>query len=294
MTVKKALEWATKELEKAHTHDPAGCAKFLLRHALEKALSSKQSAVSIDTLITTDPDLSLNTYCLSLFRQMIDRRVHHEPVWYITNEAFFWRDIFFVDEHVLIPRPETELVVFEAQKIIKKRYKDRRYTIADIGTGCGAIALSLARELGSRAKIYATDISADAIEVAKINAKKLRVQSIKFLTGDALDPLQESVDLIVGNPPYIETGGIGGLSYDIHHFEPRVALDGGQDGLDVHRQILREAAAGKLKKGGVVVLEIGWNQGKKIAGEAKKYFPKAKISVGKDYDGNDRVLVVVT
>lgn len=306
MTVKQALEWGQKRLDDAGTHDPKGCTKFLLRHAVGD---------NVETIVVTDPERTLGDEALDRLRTMVDRRIHHEPVWYVTEEAYFWRDAFYVDDRVLIPRPETELVVEEALRIINREsttntrsriYANRSYSrrfvsnsrrlaVVDVGTGCGAIALSLARELGAGAKIYATDISPDAIAVAKENIRRHKMDgTITTLVGDALHPLPEPPDLIVGNPPYIPSSEIGGLSYDVHHFEPRIALDGGPDGLDVHRKIFRQASQGKLKKGGAIVLETGWDQGKLASEAAKKYFPEADIRIVKDYAEKDRIVVVTT
>ncbi len=275
-----------------------------------------------------DPGLVLSSEDLELFKVMLLRRTLHEPAWYITNEAYFWKDAFYVDERVLIPRPETELLVETALAEIRQRRTthrlqltrqkarcesrasshELRLSIIDVGTGAGAIAISLARELhklethksrdSSKRNdqapfaIYASDISPDAIEVAKLNAKRIEVERyITFLVGDALDPLHKKVDFIIGNPPYIPTATIGGLSYDIHHFEPRVALDGGSDGLDVHRKILEKAPA-LLNKGGSVFLEIGHNQKDGAYKIAIAHFPTARVAIIKDYNGSDRVLCI--
>jgi release factor glutamine methyltransferase len=331
MTIRAALNFGINELTKAHTHDPEGCAKFLLRHALELALSNKHQALSLETQLLVKPNLMLNTECLSLFKEMLDRRVRHEPVWYITNEAYFWRDTFYVDGRVLIPRPETELVVEKALEWMYPQLATRqsqlaqqslrgelpvpsresRFSIFDVGTGAGVIAISLARELlealethessdsserSDRAPftIYASDISSDAIEVAKLNARRIGVEQLmRFHAGDALDPLPHSVDLVIGNPPYIRSDEIGSLAYDIHHFEPRIALDGGRDGLDVHRKILALAPK-KLKKSGAIFLEIGYDQGEMASTIARCCFPRSDVSVKKDDEGNDRIILVKT
>lgn len=316
MTIQKALKFGFIELKKAQTYDPAGCATFLLRHALEKAMSNKKLAMNLHALLMTEPQYELPKPIFDSFMLMVRRRAKHEPAWYITNEAYFWRDAFYVDGRVLIPRPETELLVEKALKRIRQQLTTRKsqlagqkmkndsrfeshkslFSIVDVGTGSGVVALSLLRELTGSHPImmYASDASAEAIEVAKINAARLGFgDEIEFLVGDALEPLRAPVDLIVGNPPYIPSGTIGGLSYDIHHFEPRVALDGGPDGLDVHRKILDQARK-KLKKGGAIFLEIGHDQGGMASQMARRCFPRAEISVKKDYQGNDRILEITT
>ena len=320
MTIKEAVECGTEELKRAHTHDPDGCAKFFLRHVLDK---------NPDLATLTDPTRRLTNEQEKKYRDMLLRRRLHEPVWYITKEAYFWKDAFFVDERVLIPRPETEILVekvldwVQAQSgnsergTAKKTFTDHRsrFTVIDVGTGSGEIAISLAREMREMSEIrdsrkrqsrqtwpsdramftiYASDISPDAIEVAKFNAKRIGVERfITFLVGDALDPFTEKVDIIVGNPPYVPTEVVGGLAYDIHHFEPRVALDGGADGLDVHRKILKKARK-LIRSGGAIFLEIGHDQGKLAQKIASEHFPAAETEIIKDYDKNDRVLSVKT
>lgn len=320
MTIRQAVDAGVNELAAAHTHNPEGCAKFLLRHILGE---------DPQKILLTRSDIDLSPEQERLYRGLLERRRLHEPVWYITNEAYFWEDTFYVDERVLIPRPETELLVeFSLAEMRRqmatrksplarqKRYGESkvtsrklRFSLIDVGTGSGEIAISLAREMmemremrdwrnsnkrsdHASVKIYASDISADAIEVAKHNAKRIGVERfITFLVGDALDPLPGPVDLIVGNPPYVPTGAVGGLSYDIHHFEPREALDGGADGLDVHRKILKKAEK-FTRSGGAIFLEIGHDQGEKVRKIAAKHFPAAKIEIIKDYDNNDRVLSI--
>jgi len=282
MTVQQAIDLGIGELTKAHTHDPEGCANFLLRHVLDE---------SLEQITLVEPGRQLTKEQEKKYRDMLLRRKLREPVWYITNEAFFWHDPFYVDGRVLIPRPETELLVETVLDFVKQSLP-KRSRVIDVGTGSGAIAISLFKELRTLDAVdtfYASDVSPEAIEVAKRNAGILDVPDIQFLIGDALEPLKKKVDLIIGNPPYVPTETVGGLSYDIHHFEPRVALDGGKDGLDIHRKILKQAKT-KLKQGGAIFLEIGHDQGNACKKIAQEVFPEAQITILKDYDANDRIL----
>jgi release factor glutamine methyltransferase len=294
MTIRHAVDLGIRELQAAHTHDPEGCARFLLRHVLQRS-SPQSSTIGLEIILVTNPDFLLSTKDIGLYKDMLLRRKLREPVWYITREAYFWKDEFYVDHRVLIPRPETELLVEKAITWITDRTGGKPFTVIDVGTGAGAIAISLYKELVgfSPITVYASDISPEAIEVAQENARRLGADRIQCIVGDALEPFSQPVDLVIGNPPYIPTESIGGLSYDIHHFEPRVALDGGIDGLDVHRKIL-EKAKKLIRSGGAIFLEIGRGQGPWARKIASTYFPTAIIEVTKDYDGNDRILFVQT
>ena len=179
-----------------------------------------------------DLDRELSPEKDEAFRQLLERRLSGEPAAYITGHREFYGLDFYVDPRVLIPRPESELLVEKALGLAQEHTLS---TIADVGTGCGAIAISLALKL-PQAKIYATDISAPALEVARFNCQKHGVQKICLLQGDMLDPLPEPVDLIVANLPYVRESELAGV-----RFEPRLALDGGSDGLGKIRRLCRQA-----------------------------------------------------
>ncbi len=199
----------------------------------------------------------------------------------------------------MIPRPETELLIETVLKKIpnKSQISNGKIIIADVGTGCGNIAITLAKELLKRkitAKIYATDISKKALLVARTNVKNFNLsKTIKLLQGNLLEPLKEKVDIIVANLPYIPHNEINTLALDAHHFEPRVALDGGEKGLELNKSLLKTASK-KLKKGGKIFLEVGYNQGKDITKLTKRHLPNSKVTVKKDYSNLDRIVIIET
>ncbi len=228
------------------------------------------------------------------FKHLLERRIRGEPAAYIVGHREFFGHDFQVDRRVLISRPETELLVETALEFARGRFAypvELPLIIADIGTGCGAIAISLALRL-PQAKIYATDISKEALAVAKLNCEKHRVGAqVDFLWGDMLDPLPEPVHLMVANLPYVKDVELEQLSLEIREFEPRIALAGGPDGLDKIRQLLA-GAKGKLRAGGAILVEIGPGQSQEVVKLAKRCFPTPEVQVKKDLGGQDRVVAV--
>jgi len=218
------------------------------------------------------------------FWHLVQRRLSGEPAAYIAGHREFYGLDFLVDRRVLIPRPETELLV---EKAIGLAQTHAIATVADIGTGCGAIAISLALNL-PRIKIYASDVATDALEVARINCEKHGVAGrIQLLPGDMLAPLPEPVDLILANLPYVteqETSQAG-----LADFEPLIALNGGSDGLDGIRR-LGEQATDKLNPQGGMLLEIGWGQGRAVTNLLRRNFPSASLEIIPDLQGIERVI----
>ncbi|HKA32084.1 MAG TPA: peptide chain release factor N(5)-glutamine methyltransferase [Candidatus Binatia bacterium] len=208
-------------------------------------------------------DLTFDEATLARFCALIARRASGEPVSYIIGRREFWSLDFIVTPAVLTPRPETELLVETALKLLAAMASPR---ILDLGTGSGAIAVALAKEIPN-AEIFATDISEEALEIARANAQRHGVEDgIRFVRGDLFAPLAEvRFDAIVSNPPYIKSDDIAALPRDVRDFEPRIALDGGADGLDFYRRIAREAAR-HLTAGGFVAVEIGAGMGEEVAG----------------------------
>ncbi len=194
------------------------------------------------------------------FNKLINRRSLKEPIAYILKKKEFWSKSFYVDKSTLIPRPETELMVEEIIKI----YKDKSISIVDIGTGCGCILISLLSELKDSYGI-GIDISNKAIKIAKKNALNHNIKgNIKFLTRSFTNLFNYNVDLVVSNPPYIVKKDIKNLDECIKNFEPKIALDGGKDGLDLIKKVIYKARE-ILKIKGILALELGNEQINKVS-----------------------------
>ena len=221
---------------------------------LSKSLNKSREEILINL------DQNINKKSLTDFNEYLIRRSKKEPIAYLLEEKEFWSKKFFVNKDTLIPRPETELLVEKLVAIFKKK----RITILDIGTGTGCIIISLLSELKKSAGT-AVDISSKAIMVAKKNARKFKLYDrIKFLNKPFEDLYVEKFDLIVSNPPYIKRADIKNLSEDIKKFEPRMALDGGNDGLDLIKKVIYKSKK-ILKINGMLALEIGNEQIKRVS-----------------------------
>ena len=246
---------------------------------LSKILNKKREQI----LINLDQKISQKKFFM--YKRLIQRRSRNEPIAYIMEEKEFWSKNFFVNRDTLIPRPETELMVEEIIEIFKKK----RISILDIGTGSGCILISLLSELNN-SKGLGIDISKKALIVAKKNSKKHKIQSnIKFLNKSLDAKFNEKFDLIVSNPPYIKSSEIKNLREDIKKYEPRIALDGGNDGLDLIKKVIYKTKY-ILKVNGMLSLEIGNEQFKKVSEILiKKNF---KIDhIVKDYKDNIRCII---
>lgn len=271
MSLKQALSHARGILTQKNIEDtPLEC-ELLLRHVL--GISRTQLYLDLDRKLSPKQE--------EAFWQLVKRRLNGEPTAYITGHSEFYGLDFYVDPNVLIPRPESELLV---EKAISLAQNHPLSTIAESGTGCGAIAISLALSL-PEAKIYATDISAPALKVALINCQTHGViDRVYLLHGDMLDPLPEPVDLIIANLPYVRGSELAGV-----RFEPRLALDGGSDGLWKIRQLCRKVG-GKLQPGGSLLLEIGQGQARAVTTLLNTLFPNGKTEVMADLSGIERVV----
>ena len=274
MTLKQALSQTRGILAANNIEDAPLESELLLRHTLK--ISRVQLYLDLSRELSPKQE--------KIFWHLIKRRLNGEPTAYITGHREFYGLDFYVNPGVLIPRPESELLV---EKAINLAYQRPISTIAEIGTGCGAIAISLALNL-PEAKIYATDISDPALKVALFNCQKHGVANrICLLQGNMLDPLLEPVDLIVANLPYVKeselsrTGTAG--------FEPIVALDGGAAGLEKIRQLCQQAGS-KLRSRGCLLLEIGQGQGKAVTTLLRSLFPSVAVEVTPDLSGIERVV----
>ncbi len=216
------------------------------------------------------------------FLFLLDRRMAGEPIAYLCGEKEFMSCRFFVNSGVLIPRGDTECVVESAASLLKTKEP----AILDIGTGSGCIAISLAK-MFPRAKVYAVDLSEQALECAKKNADENKV-CISFRKMDILtEEPEEMFDLIISNPPYIRTDVIKGLEKDVKDFEPISALDGGEDGLIFYKRII-PLASKHLKKGGILVFEIGFDQGNEVCTLIKQDKSFVAPNIIHDLAGRDR------
>ena len=200
-------------------------------------------------------DMRINERIKTQFDNAIKRRVKHEPVAYIIGKKEFWSKNFLVNKSTLVPRPETELLIYK----IVKYYKNKKINILDIGTGSGCILLSILKELKNSRGI-GLDISKNAIRTAIVNSKNLKLYNrSKFKIFDINNFNLGKYDLIVSNPPYICSGDIRNLSLDIRNFEPLIALNGGYDGLDLIKKVIYKSSS-LLKKNGLLAIEIGNKQ----------------------------------
>lgn len=234
------------------------------------------------------PQQPLTPEQTATFSHWLERAAGGEPLPYILGRWPFYDREFYVSPAVLIPRPETELLLEAALAFVDG--KNQTFTAVDIGTGSGALAVTLAALRPSGA-VYAVDISPDALAVARRNAAK-QGAAVTFFEGDLLRPLVErqiSIDLLMANLPYIATADLPVLAVSRH--EPLVALDGGPDGLDLVRHLLRDAPA-LLNPGGLALLEIGSGQGERAAALARAAFPAAAVSVLRDYGGHERIVTI--
>lgn len=235
-------------------------------------------------------DLRLLPEQVRRYNECLLRRLRREPIAYILGRQEFWSLDFEVAPDVLIPRPESERLVEIALDLARK-YKSVR--ILDIGTGSGAIAVSLAKELPA-SMIWATDVSGAALKIAGGNTRRSGVADrIHFLHGDLFAPVDEAAgrfDLIVSNPPYIRSAEIDALQPEVSRWEPRGALDGGVDGLDFYRRIASQAFP-YLAPHGAVALEIGADMGKEVANIFAEVANYANVTVYRDYADRDRVIV---
>jgi len=223
---------------------------------------------------------------IKLFNYLLKRRKKGEPIAYLINKKEFWKQNFYINQNVLIPRPDTELLVEETLKLFNVNSK---LNILDIGTGSGCILLSI---LNERKNFYGTgiDISKKAINVARFNAKKLQLSKrAKFYNSDVDKFLIGKYDLILSNPPYIKQKDLKYLEIDIKGFEPKLALDGGKDGFSKITKVISRTST-LLKRDGKFILEIGFGQKNKILNILKKnnFFINKVL---KDYGKNDRCII---
>lgn len=283
MNIEQALNFGKQELNKNEIEDSLLKVRILLTDILKQ---SKEYLVINNTK-------ELSSQEEKEFKEKIEKLKLGYPIQYITNKQFFRNCEFYVNKNVLIPQPDTEILVEEAIKILKeKTFQKNKINILDLCTGSGAIIISLGKELEKISEKYnfnGTDISEKAIEIAQKNANSNNV-NVKFYLGDLFESINvnEKFDLIVSNPPYIETDVIKTLSLEVQK-EPIIALDGGITGLDFYKRIAKESKNFLTTKG-YLILEIGYNQMEAVCSILKNENFKI-VSRVKDYANNDRVIV---
>lgn len=277
-TVGRVLAWVTEDFASRGLDTPRLEAELLLCHAL--------GCNRIQLIIDRDRPLIPDE--LATYRALVARRRNHEPVAYLRGEREFFGHRFLVDRRVLVPRPDTETLV----EVALERTRDRSMfgRMLDVCTGSGNVALSFAKERPTW-RVIATDVSPEAIEVASHNAVRLGLAwSVSFATGDLFAPVagEPPFDVITANPPYIPTREIDGLASDIRDHEPRLALDGGEDGLSVVRRLVQQAPK-HLVSGGLLALEIGSDQGQAVV-DLMVQAGWGDVGVKQDLGQRDRVV----
>lgn len=276
LDLQSARNWAAQHL-RAAADRPQVEAELLLAHLLDCTRPH----------LLTHLDDALAPERAAAYQALVERRAAGEPLPYLTGRAPFFGREFAVTPAVLIPRPETELLVELALDWLAQHPRAR---VVDVGTGSGCIAVTLARH-APEARLTATDIAADALAVARRNAQRHGVaERVDFVRADLLAPLA-GADLIVSNPPYVATGEWDALPPSVRR-EPCGALLAGADGLDAVRRLLAQAAS-RMRPGGLLLVEIGAGQGDAAQALAQAAFPQAKCEVLRDLAGKDRVLRVV-
>ena len=251
-------------------------ARLLLQHAL--GVERSHLIAHADDLLTGE---QVNSYFA-----LIARAEQSEPIPYIIGSVGFRYIELMVTSAVLIPRPETEELV---EKVLRWAKGRRELRIVDVGTGSGCIAISLAKELEGAA-VIAVEVSAEALKIAQQNALNNNA-TVEFHQGSLLKPIAEPVDLIVANLPYVAETERALLDKSVARFEPQLALFGGEDGLDLVRELLRQAV-GKLRPKGAIFLEIGFQQGVAVVAIAQQHFPNATVTCQQDYAGQDRFVSI--
>jgi len=236
--------------------------------------------------IILNNDKNLKEINLEYFKRLVQERATRKPIAYLLNNKFFWNNEFYVDKNTLIPRPDTEMIIEQVLKFTKNKNK---YSILDIGVGSGCILLSILKE---RKNFYGTgiDICKNSVDICKINAKKLLVERrVKLYKSDVDKFAQGKYDLVVSNPPYIKRCDLKYLESDVLKFEPKLALDGGLDGLSVIRKVIKKSSE-LVKKNGKLILEIGFDQKNKVIKllNKKGFYINSTI---KDLAKNDRCIV---
>ena len=280
-TIQKLLTWVTEYLTQKGVDAPRLSAELLLSHVL--GLKRIELYTQYNKVVAQEQ--------LTQLRDLVKRAGEHEPVAYLVGRTEFYSIEFEVTPDCLIPRPETELLVQRSIEFLRKRTGPQQ--VCDLCTGCGIIAVAIAKNVPD-AKVIATDISETALAVAARNVEKHKLaERIELRHGDLFEPLVPQLDLfdlIVSNPPYVTAAQYEALDRNVKDYEPRIALYAGPDGLDVYRKIM-EKVSQFLKPDGILLLEIGYQQGPAVRGLLEQTGVFAQIRIDKDLQSHDRVVV---
>lgn len=290
MNIKQLLEYGIKLLKENNIDEPILKTRILLANILNETK---------EYLIVHELE-ELNEELVKIFKEDIEKVCKHIPIQYITNKQEFMGLEFYVDENVLIPQPDTEILVEEVIDIAKQKEKTK---ILDLCTGSGAIGISIAKNI-KNCEIILSDISTYALDVASKNSEKIvgvsiarpeiderknKNYKIKIIQSDLFENIQGKFDIIVSNPPYIKSDVITTLDKEVQN-EPILALDGGTDGLDIYRKIIEQAYE-YLNQDGYLCLEIGYDQKEEVIKLIEQTNEYQEIYSKKDLAGNDRIVV---
>lgn len=284
-TVRRLLEWTTGFFNRKQVDQPRLSAELLLVHVLNTPRIR----------LYTDHERTVGEAELAQYRSLVKRAGEQEPIAYLTGRAHFFGLEFVVNRDVLIPRPDTETLVEHVLQTVRYDASLKSPRILDLCTGSGCIAAALASRLPA-ATVLAIDVSPAAVELARQNIERLKLADrVQVECGDLYEPLNRVVDaspfnLIVGNPPYIRSALLPQLDRSVRDYEPAIALDGGVDGLDVHRRILAEAPRHLVTRG-QLFLEIAYDQRESALAVAGTIEGLTDCRVVRDSGGNDRVLI---
>lgn len=276
MNIKQIIIEKTKVLKDNNIENASNIARILLANLLNKTK---------EYLVINDRE-EIEDELLEKYNKQLQQIINGYPLQYITHNQEFMRLNFYVDENVLIPQPDTEILVEEVLKICNKEYEYKKVKILDLCTGSGAIAISLGKYIED-AEITAIDISKEALKIASKNAKDNGVL-VNFIESDMFENINDKYDMIVSNPPYIETSVLSELPKDVQN-EPDLALDGGEDGLKFYREISNNVYK-YLNNSGFLVMEIGYNQKDRVIEILSNEAKYKNIECIKDLAGNDRVI----
>ncbi len=280
MNIKEIIAEAIEKLRKNNIEDASIISKELLAYILKKDIQY--------LIINSEQEIPEEK--IKCFENNIEKIIQGYPIQYITHKQEFMHASFYVDENVLIPQPDTEILVESVINICNKN-KKQNVKILDLCTGSGAIAISLDMELKDlKPEIIASDISSNALEIAKKNNKE-NCTNVTFIESDLFNNIkQNNFDIIVSNPPYIKTNEIKKLSKQVQT-EPSIALDGGEDGLEIYRRILEQAYK-YLNNDGYLCLEIGYDQKQDLINLIKNYKYYVIVETVRDLSENDRCIII--